>query len=339
MKRLRKLRDLDRIPISTSWDAVRATVPAGQEVLDRGPSHARRAIVIAVAFGLFAASVGVFLFTWGDDAPSPAVDPPTPAVSSARSLTVFCAEDGTTVSSKTVALGRTGVQVTVQNPDAVASLVLLRDPENPDGKRRDGPRPQAPARGDVLASPRQVARRMLLLGHAGRLASATSPWPSTRRRSRSSTPTATGRGSRRGPPAAARCPPPRWAPGHVPLVGPLTGRVVLGVRDPESGATSLVSVAADGADAQALFPDLVVEEAVFSPDGSRVALVNDDSDGDPTVINAAKEDSEIYVANADGLGSPVSRTTSDRTISSTGCRRAPDSRSARTVATASRSTR
>ncbi len=129
MKRIRRLRDLDQVPVSTSWDAVRATEPTDAEAPSRAPSRGRRAVVIAVAFGLFAASVGVFLFTWGDDAPAPVVGSPAPGqTDAATTLTITCDDGGAKVSAPTVALGREGVVFTIENP-AGESFVAMRDPK------------------------------------------------------------------------------------------------------------------------------------------------------------------------------------------------------------------
>jgi Tol biopolymer transport system component len=98
-----------------------------------------------------------------------------------------------------------------------------------------------------------------------------------------------------------RLPAPGPAAGtDAPLAGPLAGRFVLEFFDGEKGG--IVSVNADGSDPVRLTAEgRDVDSAVWSPDGSRVAfLMQDDADGDPTVYDAALEDSEIYVMGADG---------------------------------------
>ncbi len=45
-----------------------------------------------------------------------------------------------------------------------------------------------------------------------------------------------------------------------------------------------------------------LDEAQLSPDGSKIALVIADSNGDPHVTDAATEDGELWIANADGSG-------------------------------------
>ena len=104
--------------------------------------------------------------------------------------------------------------------------------------------------------------------------------------------------------------PAETAGAETDLAGPLSGRLLVEVRDDDTGAMSFYAVNANGSGAQRLFPDLVVDDVQFSPDGSRVALVISDSDGDPTVTYAAREDGEIYVANADG--SDLTRLTDNR---------------------------
>ena len=301
MKRIRRLRDLDLVPVTTSWDAVRATEPNDAEAPTRAPSRGRRAVVIAVAFGLFTASVGVFLFTWGDDAPAPVVGSPAPGeTDAAASLTITCDERGARVSAPTVALGREGIVLTIENP-AGDTYVAMRDPQEPgrslglqvgsDGRRATIVPDARPGNGSWVVSRSRRTR-------ARRPPSRPTELPST-----SSTPMATGGTSRRTRRAAGRCRrPPRPRARTRILAGPLSGRMLLSARDDRTGATSFFSVNADGSGAQRLFPGLAVDEAAFSPDGSRVALVISDSDGDPAVTYAALEDSEIYVANADGSG-------------------------------------
>ena len=301
MKRIRRLRDLDQVPVSTSWDAVRSTEPTGGEAPPHAPSRGRRAVVIAVAFGLFAASIGVFLFTWGDDAPAPVVGSPAPGqTDAATSLTISCDVGGATVSAPTVALGSEGVALTIENPAGVETFVAMRDPQNPDQSLglEVGPDgrgatsfPMAPgpwivgcfsvetytsAEAPVSAygAAFDVVDPDDNWGHIQEVATCGGPLPD----------------------------PAGTAGADADLAAPLSGQIILSARDDRTGATSFVSVAADGSGAQRLFPDLAAEQVVFSPDGSRVALVISDSDGDPTVTYAALEDSEIYVANADGSG-------------------------------------
>ncbi len=302
MKRIRRLRDLDQVPVSTSWDAVRSTEPTGGEAPSHAPSRGRRAVVIAVAFGLFAASVGVFLFSWGDDAPAPVVGSPAPGEPAARSLTVFCTEDGTAVSADKVALGPEGVAVTVENPDEVASLVLFRDPEDPEGS----------AGMDLGRKPEQEGAFSLRPGgwlvgcfssDAPSITLADIPVTEYPAAFEVVDPNGNWARIQDASTCGGPLPDPAVTAGEdASLAGPLSGQLLLSTRDDRTGATSFVSVNADGSAAQRLFPDLAVDEAAFSPDGSRVALVISDSDGDPTVTYAALEDSEIYVANADGSG-------------------------------------
>ncbi len=127
MKRLRRLRDLDRIPVATSWREVPAA-PAGERPMESGSSGPRRALVIAISFGLFAATVGVFFLSWGgDDLPPPADEQPTPAATT--SLTITCAEGGATVSDTSVAIGARGVDLTIDNQGHEA-FIAMRDPED-----------------------------------------------------------------------------------------------------------------------------------------------------------------------------------------------------------------
>jgi len=300
MKRIRRLRDLDQVPVTTSWDAVRATQPNDAEAPSRAPSRGRRAVVIAVAFGLFTASVGVFLFTWGDDAPAPVVGSPAPGESdAAASLTITCDERGARVSAPTVALGLEGVVLTIENP-AGDTYVAMRDPQDPgrslglevgsDG-RRATTYPMAPGLWIVgcfaVETYASAETPVSAYGAAFDVVDPDGNWRNIRE--------------------DATCGGPLPAPAETAgedadLAGPLSGRMLLSARDDRTGATSFFSVNADGSGVQRLFPNLAVDEAAFSPDGSRVALVISDSDGDPTVTYAALEDSEIYVANADGSG-------------------------------------
>jgi WD40-like Beta Propeller Repeat len=301
MKRLRRLRALDEIPVTTSWEDVRTADPT-PDASPPAPSRRRRAIVIGVAFGLFAASVGTFLFEWAKARPGPAVD--SPAVSSdlaPTSLTIVCRADGATVSTPTVQLGTDGLLISAENPSGAAFL-RMRDPEEPERSFAFGLRgastlkmtfPVAPGQWIVgCFSSRTMSERPPDIPVADypaefEVVDPEGHWTSIQ--------------------DAHRCggplPPPAATVGSDSgPAGPLTGAIVLSVRAPVSGATSFVSVAADGSGGQPLFPGLVVDDAVFSPDGSRVALVIRDQGGDPTVTNAALEDSEIYVANADGSG-------------------------------------
>ena len=300
MKRIRRLRDLDQVPVSTSWDAVRATEPTDAEAPSRAPSRGRRAVVIAVAFGLFAASVGVFLFTWGDDVPAPVVGSPAPGeTDAATTLTITCADGGARVSAPTVALGTEGVSLTIANP-AGETYVAMRDPE-------EAGRNIGLEIGDAL-SPRSViamqpGRWIVGCFSIQTFTSAEVPVSAYPAAFEVVDPD----GNWAGIQEANTCggplsPPTETAGADAELAGPLLGQILLSTRDDRTGATSFVSVNADGSGAQRLFPDLAVDEATFSPDGSRVALVISDSDGDPTVTYAALEDSEIYVANADGSG-------------------------------------
>jgi len=88
-----------------------------------------------------------------------------------------------------------------------------------------------------------------------------------------------------------------------PLAGPLTGRLLVDVTNGSSSASAAISVNADGSDPQTIATgDQNLSLGSWSPDGSQVAAVIYDSDGDPNVTNASTEDSEIYVMNADGSG-------------------------------------
>jgi hypothetical protein len=300
MKRIRRLRDLDQVPVSTSWDAVQRTEPIEDEGPQHAPSRGRRVVVIAVAFGLFAASVGVFLFTWGDDAPAPVVGSPAPGEADvATSLTITCAEGGARVSASTVELGTEGVALTIENP-AGETFVAMRDPEN-------AGRSIGLEIGDALSPRSAIAMRpgRWIVGcfSVETFAGAEVPvsaYPATFE-------VVDPDGNWAGIQDASTCGEPLPAPvetadADADLAGPLSGRMLVSARDDRTGTTSFFSVNADGGDARRLFPSLAVDEAALSPDGSRVALVISDSDGDPTVTYAALEDSEIYVANADGSG-------------------------------------
>ncbi|MGZ5318380.1 MAG: TolB family protein [Actinomycetota bacterium] len=300
MKRIRRLRDLDQVPVSTSWDAVRATEPTDADAPLHAPSRGRRAVVIAVAFGLFAASVGVFLFTWGDDAPAPVVGSPAPGeTDAATSLTITCDDGGAKVSAPTVALGSEGVALTIENP-AGDTFVAIRDPQNPDQSLglEVGPDGRGATSFPMAPGPWIVGCFSVQTFTSAEVP--VSEYPATFE-------VVDPDGNWRHIQEVATCggplPDPAGTAGEdASLAGPMSGQILLSARDDRTGATTFVSVNADGSGAQRLFPDLAVDEATFSPDGSLVALVISDSDGDPTVTNAALEDSEIYVANADGSG-------------------------------------
>jgi TolB protein len=300
MKRIRRLHDLDQVPVTTSWDAVRATEPIDEEAPLHAPSRGRRAVVIAVAFGLFAASVGVFLFTWGDDAPSQVAVSPSPGETDvATSLTIMCADGGAKVSAPTVALGQEGVLLTIENP-AGATYVAMRDPK---AAGRSIGLEISDALSDRAVVEMQPGQWIVGCFSIKTFAGAEVPVSEYPAAFEVVDPYGNWAAIQEGNTCGGPLPDPAGTVGEdASLAGPLSGRVLLSARDDRTGAISFVSVNADGSDAQPLFPDLGASEVAFSPDGSRVALVINDSDGDPTVTYAALEDSEIYVANADGSG-------------------------------------
>ena len=308
MKRIRRLRELDQVPVSTSWDAVRSTDPTDDEAPLPAPSRGRRVVVIAVAFGLFAASVGVFLFTWGDDAPAPVVGSPTPGdTGAATSLTITCADGGARVSASTVALGTEGVVLTIENP-AGETFVAMRDPDEA-GRSIGLEIVDAGSDRSVIAM--QPGQWIVGCFSIQTFTSAEVPVSAYPAAFEVVDPDGNWARIQDASTCGESLPMPAETAGiDAGLAGPLTGTLLLQTRDDRTGTTSFYSVDADGSDAQRLFPDLVVDEAAFSPDGTRVALVISDSDGDPTVTYAAREDGEIYVANADG--SDLTRLTDNR---------------------------
>ncbi len=85
------------------------------------------------------------------------------------------------------------------------------------------------------------------------------------------------------------------------------GTITAVARDPANGMTQVLMVAADGSSSGPLI-DLPagtgdLRAAQLSPDGRKIAIEIADSNGDgPHVIDAATEDGEIWIANADGSG-------------------------------------
>jgi Tol biopolymer transport system component len=88
---------------------------------------------------------------------------------------------------------------------------------------------------------------------------------------------------------------------EAPLAAPLAGRLTVHAWNHDTGEGRAFFVDADSSDLEPIdVPSERFDELELSPDGSRIAAVISDSDGDPTVTYAALEDGEIYVMNRDG---------------------------------------
>jgi WD40 repeat protein len=302
----RRLRRLDDVPTRDLWSRIegRAADEAEPlEVLTRQTSFGRRLATIGLAFAVFAAG-GVFLvtrFDRGEPAPPPADDPLVPG-NVADELRITCTDEGTVVEDDVVALQADGVHIAFRN-ESDANFIAIRNPD------------------------RRIASMGFDLGSDSDTVLWSSPDTGTWMAACTSVPE--GALDLSGLPERAYSPPfevvdpqgylddirdaagcgehlPQPVPTagtDAPLAAPLSGRLTVHAWNHHTGEGRAFFVDADGSDLEAVdVPPDRFDELELSPDGSRIALVIHDSDGDPTVTYAALEDGEVYVMNRDGSG-------------------------------------
>jgi Tol biopolymer transport system component len=300
-----RIRLLDEIETEDRWDLIeaRAREPeAGPErpgTQDK-PSLGRRLVIVAVAFGLFAAAA-TFFITRLDRSSGPAEEPAPPPQLASSELRVRCTGDGAILGGTPVALSADGLHISVRN-DAGADMFLMRDPEKigesvglemgPEGiqdEALDFVRPGEWVAGCFSGDLTSVSDLPLsAYSTPFEIVDPAGYWEQLREANQC--------GESLPDPVAT-------AGADGQLAGPVIGTLTVEAWNYDTGESRVFFVGADGGGARELHVgDGHVSDVALSPDGSRIALVIPDADDDPTTTYAAREDSEIYVANADGSG-------------------------------------
>jgi hypothetical protein len=307
----RRLRALDDIETRDVWSRaeMQATGPEQPSPVLEGPSTGRRLVTIGVAFAVTAAAA-IFLFTQfeGVRAPVDIASDDDPSTE----LQITCAEAGPAVEGAPVELSTRGVQVSVRN-EAADSFLLFRDPQR-EGRSVGFELQQL--------EPGAVSERTVALQPG--------TWVAGCFRGQSISPADEPLSAYSAPfevvdpdgvwsaiQEAGDCRQPMPSPqasvgADGPLAGALTGRLTVQAWNPETGEERAFFIDADGTDMTPVPHERGrhVVDAELSPDGTQIALVIPDDDGDPTETNASTEDSEIYVMNVDG--SDLTRLTDNR---------------------------
>jgi TolB protein len=300
----RRLRRLDEIHVRDLWpraEARAAETEAPPLVEGRVPL-ARRLTTIGVAFAVFA-SGGVFLlsrFDASEPMPTPSDDPVVDGAATGDRLMITCTDSGTTVEGSPVAIQADGAHVSFSN-ESDANFIAIR---NPDHRKASMGFDLAGSRDTVILSfldPGTWTAACVSMSDGpvdlGRIPeSAYSPPFEIVDPNGFADDLGDAAGCGEQLPDAIPT-----AGADAPLAGPLAGRLTVHAWNHDTGEGRAFFVDADGSDLEAVdVPPDRFDELELSPDGTKVAAVIHDSDGDPTVTYAALEDGEIYVLNRDG---------------------------------------
>jgi hypothetical protein len=308
----RRLRPLDEVPTRDLWTRIEAHA-AGPEPLEPsgdGTPLARRVATIAVAFAVFA-SGGAFLlarFDATEPGPPPSDDPVVDDGPAVHELRITCTGEGTIVEGDPVAIQADGVHVAIRNETA-AELLYMRDPDDIErsvGMDLGGARSAA-----TVLPMMEVGTWVAGCFRGTSFSTYDVPLSAYSPPVRIVDPDGFADDLRDAAVCGERLPDPVPSAGtEAPLAAPLAGRLTVHAWNHETGEGRAYFVDADGSDLEPIdVPPNRFAELELSPDGSRIALVIADSDGDPTVTYAALEDGEIYVMNRDG--SSLTRLTDD----------------------------